>query len=161
MKSNPLSGTSLNCTALHWDEPFSWVGPTGLGIHKNFPLGLCGQQQYAIKQKPFLQNKVWFISQSRQSTPRNGLRNGQGTYAHTVLSTLGIFLNTYFCSGLFWVTQLQLMQCRLWLGARQGQPTPISLLPSCTVDLLTLKFMTLANSCIIKGGVEELPFHRY
>lgn len=78
------------------DEPFYCAGPTGLGINKNFPSGVCGQQQCTIKQKPFLQNKVWFICQSRHSTPRNGLKNSQETYVHTVLPTLGISLKYLF-----------------------------------------------------------------
>lgn len=85
--------SELHCTG---DEPFYWAVPTGLGTHKNFPSGFCGQQRRAIEQKLFLQNKVWFICQSRHSTPRNGLKNSQETYAHTVLPILGISLKYLF-----------------------------------------------------------------
>lgn len=80
----------------------------------------------AIKQKLFLQNKEWFICQSRHSTPKNWLRKSEESYAYTILPILGISLKIYFCSGLFWLTQLETLLCRPWVSARQGQPAATS-----------------------------------
>lgn len=85
--------SELPCTG---DDPFDWAGSTGLGTCKHFPSGVCGQQKCAIKQKPFLQNKQWFICQNRHSTPKNRLRKSEKSCAYTILRILGISLKHLF-----------------------------------------------------------------
>lgn len=83
--------SELPCTR---DEPLDWAGSNGLDICKNFPSGVCGQQER--NWKLFLQNKEWFICPNRHSTPKNRLRKREESYANTILPILGISLKHLF-----------------------------------------------------------------
>lgn len=80
---------------------------------------------------------------------------------HALLPILGISLKHLFLLWFVLADPITACVVQTLTLSKADQPAAISLLPSCTVHLLTLKFMTLANSCVIRGGVEELLFHRY
>lgn len=95
-RQETTKGTRAAIVAGGFTWHHSWAGSTGLGTCKNFSSGVCGQQQCAIKQKPFLQNKESFICQNRHSTRKYGLRKSQESYAYTILPILRISLKHLF-----------------------------------------------------------------